>query len=111
MCVFVARGDVEEGLTLFQWGAFNIRCNAIAFGRIATRLTAEKQGGDVMALPSGERVALGIPGASKETNFDAIPLRRIGTPEEAAGAILMLSSPWASYVTGQVLEVTGGALV
>ena len=37
-----------------------------------------------------------------------IPLRRAGTPEEAAHAILWLLSPQASYVTGTVLEVGGG---
>lgn len=37
-----------------------------------------------------------------------IPLQRVGTAEEAAGAVLLLASPLASYVTGQVLEVNGG---
>ncbi len=37
------------------------------------------------------------------------PLGRVGTPEEAAGGILMLASPAAAYITGHVLEVTGGA--
>lgn len=93
-----------------EWGQFNIRCNAIAFGRIQTRLTAEKKGGAELVLPTGDKVTLGIPGAT-QTNFDMIPLRRPGTPEEAAGSILLMSSPWASYISGQVLEVTGGAMV
>jgi len=33
---------------------------------------------------------------------------RGGTPEEAAGAVLFFSSPLSDYVSGQVLEVTGG---
>jgi 3-oxoacyl-[acyl-carrier protein] reductase len=33
----------------------------------------------------------------------------MGTAEEAAGAILMLASPWSAYMTGQVLEVNGGS--
>jgi 3-oxoacyl-[acyl-carrier protein] reductase len=37
-----------------------------------------------------------------------IPLQRHGTPEEAAGGILMLVSPYAAYVSGHTLEVTGG---
>ena len=40
-----------------------------------------------------------------------IPLRRVGTPEEAAGAMLLLCLPYASFITGQSLEVTGGAYV
>ena len=40
-----------------------------------------------------------------------LPLRRIGDPAEVAGAALFLASPAASYVTGQVLNVCGGAAV
>jgi len=39
---------------------------------------------------------------------EAIPLRRLGTPEEVGAAIVWLLSPAASYVTGAVLDVTGG---
>ncbi|PIC65146.1 oxidoreductase [Sporosarcina sp. P13] len=38
-----------------------------------------------------------------------IPLKRVGKPEDLAGAVLFFSSPHASYVTGEVLEVGGGA--
>ena len=38
----------------------------------------------------------------------AVPLQRKGTPDEAAGAVLMLASPYASYITGATLECTGG---
>jgi 3-oxoacyl-[acyl-carrier protein] reductase len=37
-----------------------------------------------------------------------IPLGRPGTPEEAAGGVFFLCSPWSNYVSGQVLNVTGG---
>ena len=37
-----------------------------------------------------------------------IALGRVGAPEEAAGAMLLLASPHASYITGQAVEVTGG---
>lgn len=37
-----------------------------------------------------------------------IALERVGAPEEAAGAALMLASPYASYISGQAVEVTGG---
>ncbi len=59
----------------------------------------------------GKKVALGVPGA-KTTNsaddYPHIPLRRGGTPDEAAAAMLFLASPLASYVNGHTLEVTGG---
>ena len=43
-----------------------------------------------------------------ETFRKSIPLGRLGTPEECAGAILYLVSPLASFVTGQSIEINGG---
>jgi 3-oxoacyl-[acyl-carrier protein] reductase len=37
-----------------------------------------------------------------------IPLRRLGTPDEIAGAVLFLASPLASYVIGHTIVVDGG---
>lgn len=93
-----------------EWGMYNIRCNAIAFGFIDTRLTAAKEEGETM-LVDGNVVKLGIPQANafKEMAKEFIPLRRTGTAEEAAASIVMLASPWSSYITGQVLEVNGGS--
>jgi len=89
-----------------EWGPFGIRCNAIAFGLIDTRLTRDKV--DSFIEVDGNKVALGIPAGSAR-DFRAIPLQRTGTPTEAARGILFLSSPLSSYVNGHTLEVTGGA--
>ncbi|AQW49933.1 SDR family oxidoreductase [Streptomyces violaceusniger] len=48
--------------------------------------------------------------ASRERNAAAIPLRRYGTPEEFGKAAAFLLSPAASYLTGLMLPVDGGAL-
>jgi 3-oxoacyl-[acyl-carrier protein] reductase len=91
-----------------EWGRFGIRCNAVAFGFVDTRLTQPKEDGATM--PVGDRdVALGIPAAMRRAAFPLIPLGRPATPEEAAGGILLLASPFAAYITGHTLEVTGGA--
>ncbi|MFQ5568300.1 MAG: SDR family NAD(P)-dependent oxidoreductase [Rhodothermales bacterium] len=90
-----------------EWGRFGIRCNAVAFGFIETRLTQSKEQG--ASIDVGDReVALGIPDALRQTAFQHIPLGRPGTAEEAAGGILLVASPLAAFITGHTLEVTGG---
>ena len=90
-----------------EWGGFKINVNAVAFGYIETRLTASKEGSNVMEI-GGETVQLGIPDQMRQMAPVTIPLGRPGTPEEAAGGVFLLCSPWSNYVHGQVLNVTGG---
>jgi 3-oxoacyl-[acyl-carrier protein] reductase len=90
-----------------EWGRFNIYANAVAYGWIETRLTADKSAGEAIQV-DGEAVALGIPRAGLEARQGLIALGRPGTVDEAAGAILFLCSPLSDYVTGHVLMVTGG---
>ena len=90
-----------------EWGAFKVNINAVAFGYIETRLTASKEESNVMEI-GGETVQLGIPDQMRQMAPVTIPLGRPGTPEEAAGGIFFLCSPWSNYVHGQVLNVTGG---
>lgn len=94
-------------VTAREWGRFNIQANAVAFGWIETRLTADKAQGETIEV-AGEQVALGIPQTGLEARKQLIALGRPGTPEEAAGPILFLCSPLANYVTGHVLNVDGG---
>ncbi len=90
-----------------EWGQFNIQVNAVAFGRIDTRLTQAKEKGETLNRGDQE-IAIGIPRERLERTTPMIPLGRGGTPEEAAGAILFFASPLSDYVSGQVLEVAGG---
>jgi len=76
-----------------ELGSRNIRCNAIAPGFIITDMTA-KLSDDIIAKWS-----------------ESIPLKRGGTPEEVANTALFLSSDLASYVSGQVIQVTGAMLI
>jgi NAD(P)-dependent dehydrogenase (short-subunit alcohol dehydrogenase family) len=77
-----------------EYGRYNIRCNAIAPGSIATprnwdRLTVEE----------------------KRETVSSIPLGRAGKPEEVAGVALMLASDYSSFVNGQTVIVDGGETI
>lgn len=98
-----------------EWGPLGVRANAIAFGMIDTRMTnafSEDASGAVAV--GGEKIPQGVPEhvAKMWSNEGfvkmAVPLARKGLPEEAAGGMLFLASPLASYITGHTLEVTGG---
>jgi 3-oxoacyl-[acyl-carrier protein] reductase len=90
-----------------EWGQFKVNVNAVAFGYIETRLTASKDDANVVEI-RGERVQLGIPDQLRGMAAALIPLGRAGTPQEAAGGVFFLCSPWSNYVHGQVLNITGG---
>ncbi len=68
----------------------NITVNAVAPGFIATEMTG------------------GMPDKIKNEMLDRVPLQRTGEPEDVAEAVLFLASGRASYITGEVLKVTGG---
>lgn len=91
-----------------EWGPFGIRCNAVAFGFIVTRLTNAKEDGATIKVGDKE-VALGIPEGMRGRATTGSPLGRPGEPHEGAGGIVMMASSLASYVNGHCLEVTGGS--
>jgi 3-oxoacyl-[acyl-carrier protein] reductase len=90
-----------------EWGQFKVNVNAVAFGYIETRLTASKDESNVAEI-GGEKVQLGIPDQMRGMAPMLIPIGRAGTPEEAAGGVFFLCSPWSNFVHGQVLNITGG---
>lgn len=73
-----------------EYGSKNITVNAIAPGFIQTAMT------DV------------LPEDVKNAYLKQIPLARFGTAEDVANVVSFLASEKASYITGQVIEVTGG---
>jgi len=75
-----------------SWARDGIRVNGLAPGLVPTKLTA-------VTTQNKERA---------EASLRAIPVRRLGTPEEMAGAAMFLASPLASYVQGHTLIADGG---
>lgn len=90
-----------------EWGPYNVCVNCLAFGFIDTRLSRAKEDGEVI-IQGEDRIALGIPGKIRNIALMLCPLGRPGTPEEAAAAMIMLASPLADYISGQVIRVSGG---
>ncbi len=93
-----------------EWGRYNVQVNCVCYGFIDTRLTAAKEQAETLER-DGEKVALGVPDMLRQMAPMLIPLGRPGTPEEAAGPMLFLASSLSDYVSGHVLEVTGGRAV
>jgi 3-oxoacyl-[acyl-carrier protein] reductase len=84
------------GLTMAiarEVGSRNITCNAVSPGFIETAMTE---------VLSDEM---------KQTGLKMIPLGRIGTPDDVAGAVRFLASDEAGYITGHVLNINGGMLM
>jgi 3-oxoacyl-[acyl-carrier protein] reductase len=76
-----------------ELGSRNITCNAVAPGFIATAMTE------------------GMTEEARQSLFAQIPLGRLGTPEDVAAAVAYLASEEAAYVTGHVLNISGGLYI
>ena len=84
------------GLTMAvarEVGSRNITCNAVAPGFIETAMTST------------------LSDELKQTALKAIPLGRVGAPEDVANCVAFLASEEAGYITGHVLNVNGGMLM
>ncbi len=91
-----------------EWGPFKVNVNAVAFGFVETRLTAASDDGGETIERGGREIRLGIPQKLRDLAPAIIPLGRPATPEEAAGPIFFLCSPWSNFVHGQVITASGG---
>jgi 3-oxoacyl-[acyl-carrier protein] reductase len=91
-----------------EWGRYNVNVNAVGFGLIETRLVQPLDGPDATVRMHGHDIRLGVQPAVLESVKNACPLGRLGTPDEAAGAVLFFCSPLSDYVTGEVLICGGG---
>jgi len=90
-----------------EWGRYNVNVNAVGFGLIDTRLTRPLDDSSNLEM-HGHRIRIGVQPAMLEAAKKASALGRMGSPEEAAGAVLFFCSPLSDYVTGEVLICSGG---
>ena len=93
-----------------EWGPSKVNVNAVAFGFVQTRLTAAARE-DAESVPYAATVSRsrsGFPSRCASFAPQIIPLGRAATPEEAAGPIFFLCSPWSNFVHGQVITASGG---
>lgn len=74
-----------------QYAKYNIRCNAVLPGMTATDSVKESLNDEF-----------------KKSFLSHIPLNRMGTPEDIANAVYFFASDKSAYITGSVLEVSGG---
>ena len=91
-----------------EWGPYNVTVNAVAFGYIETRLT-QMIGDEVETIDvKGRQHRVGLTPQAIEAYRTTSPLRRAGTPEDAANAVALLCFPESDFVTGEVLIASGG---
>lgn len=91
-----------------EWGRYNVNVNAVGFGLIETRLVQPLNAEGASMEMHGHQIRLGVQPSLLDSVKSACPLGRLGTPEEAAGAVLFFCSPLSDYVTGEVLICGGG---
>jgi 3-oxoacyl-[acyl-carrier protein] reductase len=76
-----------------EFGSRNIQVNAVAPGYIETDMTAS------------------LPQEIKDAFLNSVPLKRPGSPDDVANAVLFLACPLSDYITGQVIHVDGGMVM
>ncbi len=86
--------SMTKGLST-ELASFGIRVNCVAPGWVATDMTA-----GTLADPD-----------SRNKVFSTIPLGRVGTPDEIAAPILFLCTKHAGFITGEIFNVNGGAVL
>ncbi|MGX1500471.1 SDR family NAD(P)-dependent oxidoreductase [Roseibium aggregatum] len=91
-----------------EWGRYKVNVNAVAFGPIRTRLTEGSADGDSTIKVEEKEIKVGVNPDLLTQMERMIPLGRVGTPEEAAGAVYLFCSPDSNFISGQHIICGGG---
>ena len=91
-----------------EWGRYKVNVNAVAFGPIRTRLTEGSADGGNTITVGNRDIKVGVNPDLLSQMERMIPLGRVGTPEEAAGAVYLFCSPESDFISGQYVICGGG---
>lgn len=91
-----------------EWGRYKVNVNCVAFGFIKTRLSEAPAGRNTTLEIEGKQIRIGVNEDLIAAAERMIPLGRLGTPEEGAGAVYLLCLPESNYITGETLLCSGG---
>lgn len=91
-----------------EWGRYKVNVNAVAFGPIRTRLTEGSAKGDSTIKIDDKEIRVGVNPELLNQMEKMIPLGRVGTPEEAAGAVYLFCLPESNFISGQCVICGGG---
>ena len=94
-----------------EWGRYKVNVNAVAFGPIRTRLTEGSAKGDSTIKVEGKDIRVGVSPDLLSQMETSIPLGRVGTPEEAAGADYLFCAPESNFISGQYVICGGGFVI
>ena len=94
-----------------EWGRYKVNVNAVAFGPIRTRLTEGSADGDSTIQVEEKEIKVGVNPDLLSQMERMIPLGRVGTPEEAAGAVYLFCAPESNFISGQHVICGGGFVI
>jgi len=94
-----------------EWGRYKVNVNAVAFGPIRTRLTEAPADGDSTIKVEGKEIRVGLNPELLSQMETTIPLGRVGTPAEAAGAVYLFCAPESNFISGQHVICGGGFVI
>ena len=92
-----------------EWGRYKVNVNAVAYGFILTRMTEATADDEAFVEIEGRRIKVGVSPQIAAAVARTNPFGRPGTPAEAAGAVYLLCTPEADYISAQVVTVDGGS--
>ena len=91
-----------------EWGRYNVTVNCVAFGYIETRLTQSFDDKPETIRVNDREHPVGVGKEQVAAIKNTTPPKRVGTPEDAAGAVYLFCVPESDFISGEVIVASGG---